>query len=323
MSKDKIQYISASELLAYLRCPFQYEQQHLKLKKTLKIESDEYVNLINQDYNYRGTYVHKVNEVYMKDKKKDIMAIAKQQLAKFPMITLAQFGECKKIFNTFLKRYYQEYEVINTEYKFKKILDNGVAVRGTIDLIVRIDKKTIMIIDYKSGATFMNEKTLDNSLQLKMYYLGIKDRFEENVLIGLDPLQYDFIGPIEPTEEWLGDVEDFLEGYYNVIMAEKIFEPRYNYYCGQCIYYPICPLMKDLDKIKVNPVIKLTKNSLDKNIDEYIKLQSTNKIINAKLDAYKNTFKTFLEDQDTSSMECKGRIIESKNNRLYVKNINK
>jgi RecB family exonuclease len=322
MEKIKnIYYLSSSQIKSFLECNYYFYQKYIRTPQKIKTK-EKYVTLIDQDYFRLGKYRHKVLEVFMNNKHKNILNIAKNLLLKYN-ISLEEYIDSKKCFETFLKRPYIKHEMISTEKEYTIILSNGVALSATIDLLLKIDKNTILIDDFKTGGFKLTQQTLENSLQMKIYALIIKNIFPKykNIIVQIDAINFD-VFELKVTNKWLEGLEDYLEGIYQNIIEkknEKDYVPKFCSICPICEYYKICPLMKNLNELKINPIIDLVDKNLNFLAEKYLEHSSCEKIAAKNKDIIKKLIVKLLQDIQSSEIEENWGIIKYTNNRLNIK----
>jgi len=98
-------------------------------------------------------------------------------------------------------------EVVDVERWFNFPIEHGgskVNIRGFIDLVSKIDDKTIEICDYKTGA-IKYYKECSSDMQLRMYYLAARYLYPEyeNVFVSMHYLKYKrpFVFAFGPEDE--------------------------------------------------------------------------------------------------------------------------
>lgn len=325
MTKLKdILYISTSEINDFTTCQHRFFLKHLNAPGLIDKNEDDYVDILPQEYLTVGKYRHKVLELYVSGKIKNIKSIAKQQLVKYG-ISMDRYMQSDKLFEVWTKRPYLKYKVLKTEHPFHVILGSGVALRGRIDLLLEINKNTILINDYKTGDFPIYQKYLDSSLQMKNYALAVKKLYPQykNVICQIDALKYDVFEK-KVTDKWLEGVEDYLEAIYSAILSKsktKIsdYPPSFSENCYRCEFQKICPLIKNLDKLRVNPLRDLSGKTLKHLAEEYLKNYTLCKRTENNYTMIKSILVKMFEDMGTNEVEEKWGSISYKGNRLAVK----
>ncbi len=318
-----IKYISSSEINDYIQCPLYYYRKHINNKKILDMKGDGYITLIDEKYFKVGKYRHKVFEEYIKNPKKDIISIAKKELVSFG-IEFDEYIKSKKIFEDFLKRDYLKYKVIATEQRFNVILPNGVCIKGTIDLTLEVNKNTILINDYKTGDYPLTQQYLENSIQMKIYVLAVKSLYPQykNILCQIDAVNFDvFKKNVNEDPAWLDGFDGYLESIYDTITKkseEKDFQPKYCTICSRCEFYKSCPLIKNLDKLQINPLSDIKKWSLQELSKNYLEYTNINKAVFKNIELLKSAITNTMKYADTNCIIEDWGKVEYKNNRLFI-----
>jgi len=154
-----------------------------------------------------------------------------------------------------------------------KILDGFLALKGTIDLVTRIDNTTLEIIDWKTGRRLDwatgKEKTLDtlkNDFQLRLYHYGVSHLFPEIENIIFTVFYINDGGPYSVNFE----KKDLV---YTEEMIRKRFEeirrttkPRLNI-TWKCT--KLCRYGKTIDKDSGTTICETIKNEIAQNGIDY------------------------------------------------------
>ena len=321
---EGIRYVSTSEIKDFNECQFRYFHKHIKAPEIIGSNGEDYVDILPKEYHMVGKYRHKVLEEFMVNQNKSIMSIAIKQLAKYGL-SLDRFIESEKLFNQFLKRAYINYKVLKTEQGFYTILGNGVALRGRIDLISEVDKKTLLITDYKTGDFPMNQSTLEKSLQMKNYSIAASIMYPKykNIICQIDAIKH---GVFEKkvTGEWIEGVEDFLEAAYTAMLEksktkESDYKPTFNNTCFRCEFKKICPLVKNLDKLKINPLNDISGKTLKYLVEVYLKNYNLWKIAESNAGIAKSILVELFEKTDSNEITEKWGSVSYRGKRIEAK----
>ena len=178
-----------------------------------------------------------------------------------------------------LKNYYVqnqglEFNIINLEMPFEVLLSGENKqelhqVTGRIDRIDKLSDNSFEIIDYKTSKKMPSQESIDNNLQLSIYYLGIINRWpslkKENRPVKLS-LCYLRHGEKLSTIQTNQQIKQNKQGILSLIdqIQQSSFESKTNPLCDWCQYQPYCPLYKHkyikkeqiVDEIKIKDVIK-------------------------------------------------------------------
>lgn len=249
-----INHISVSRTKCFDLCQQQYKYRyHLKLPSPVE----------EPFYFVYGNIVHKVAELYVKDKgKTPIGDICKDVVrGKIPF----KDGKlCPPVPEDYQKKLQKHMRAIQNltekigtdgivEHEFRYDLDppNDKCVTGFIDrLIVKNDKA--FIIDYKTtkkGKFRVNAETVKDDIQLRTYArvaqleFGIKP---ENIKAALYYLEGENLIAAQYSEQSLIEVEDDLRNaFYRIEKADpdKVWG-SVGWHCKNCDYSSVCPFYK-------------------------------------------------------------------------------
>tara|TARA_R100001510_G_C7622676_1_gene183221 strand:+ start:216 stop:974 length:759 start_codon:yes stop_codon:yes gene_type:complete len=202
----------------------------------------------------RGTLIHEMAEKVLKDQIKDssledhyagktFTTVIEEDDEKIEVVVDEEMlGMAKQYAAYILQRH--------EELGGKRLIEEQVTLEeinphlwGTLDCAI-ITEKEIEIIDLKTGAWPVDP----NNLQLKIYALGILDRYPyENAKVKLtivQPVSRDKKGPIKTYET---TVEDLVNWAYDFLKpaADACLEPepKFNFgeHCRFCLYQQQCP----------------------------------------------------------------------------------
>lgn len=288
---DDIYYLSPSTIRSYAQCPMAYRK---KKKSGADVRNDQ-LDL--------GRWIHKSIEVAVLTGK-DLIAVAKELFVEYGLDILffrKGMGMLKKMLTT---RDYFRFHPIAVEKEMRVILPNGVGIKGIIDLVIERGKRTIEVIDWKSGDRPPAPGYLKGDIQMAVYNLLVRKRFPgyPNVLLTVDYLQY---GPqtIESVDLENETLHDYLKEIYNAIFVKKTFPARYNPSCGRCLFGDSCPLMKDLERKKITLTYRIGRSD-DKDVaDEYFRLYALRGAAQNRIERAREYFDNLLGDEERMSFK--------------------
>ena len=121
---------------------------------------------------------------------------------------------------------------------------DGVELIGAIDKSIEIDKKTLLIVDYKTSKTIPDGGKLKTDLQLSMYNLVAKKLYPqyERIILSLDMLRKGELVYTYRTDEELEDFEHYLKIIHKEMstLEKKDAKPSLHMLCSWCDYSNIC-----------------------------------------------------------------------------------
>ena len=304
---DDIYYLSPSTIRAYSMCPRAYRER----KKT-----DADVRSEPLDF---GSWIHKAIEKAMIEGR-DVVAMAKATFTDYGL-DIGFFRRGIDLLENMKKtRDYFKFKPILVERELRHILGNGVGIKGIIDVVIERGRKTIEAIDWKSGAMPITAGYMRSDIQMPVYDLLIRAHYPQypHVILTVDALQY---GPqtIESVDIKNEVLLAYLKEIYNAIFIKKEFPPKYNSWCGRCLYSKSCPLMKDLEKKKIELHYDIGKNDNSDVASEFFRMDAIMKVARNRKEKAKQYFENLLADKDrmtfpwgTVTRGMKGISIRSK-----------
>jgi len=214
------------------------------------------------------------------------------------------FGEAIKI----LKNYYNSYTklqkkpiVLDTETRFEIVLESKgekCLLAGIVDRIDKLDNG-IEIIDYKTTKRLPAQKEIDDSFQLSLYCLGLKERWPHyfkdlnNVKLTFYFLKHQEALTTKRTQEQLDLVEKQVWEKLKKI-DKSDFQPTPSALCDWCGYRKMCPMWKHLYKEQTS----LDDQQAEKAVNEYLDLKEQNSKNNKKINELKEIIQAYLEKQE-------------------------
>jgi DNA polymerase III epsilon subunit-like protein len=123
-----------------------------------------------------------------------------------------------------------------------KVVDDyfgkDVWVRFVVD-VIKYYNDTVVITDYKSSRTMLNEKDLKNDPQLKLYALAVyqflpKDSFKKMIL-KIDYIRFckEIIYEVDNVEGYINEAKQWIVDSIKLV-ENGPFEPKRNSWCGTC-----------------------------------------------------------------------------------------
>jgi putative RecB family exonuclease len=154
----------------------------------------------------------------------------------------------------FLVNYYLKHQpfldnTISTEHKIEMNLDKtgDKKLIGYIDRLVdNLEKNEIEIHDYKTSASVMSKEKIENSRQLALYSLAIKETFGKDKKVSMvwHFLAHDMKISLSRTNEQLENLRKEVIELINNIEQTKDFPANKSRLCDWCEYRDICEAWK-------------------------------------------------------------------------------
>jgi len=178
----------------------------------------------------------------------------------------------------FLINYYMKYHpfqdnTIATEKRIEIDLDETGEKKlvGYIDrLSQNLETNEIEIHDYKTSNTIMMKEKIENSRQLSIYSLAIKEMFgkDKNVCMIWHFLAHDMKICLRKTNEELENLKKEIIEIINIIERTRDFPPTKSQLCYWCEYMNICPVWNKEIKREKQEELKLDEEEIEKKIEE-------------------------------------------------------
>lgn len=249
-----IEHISVSRKKTFDECPQRYKY-HYHLKMPSPGPEPFY-------FTY-GSFIHKIAEIYVKDKAKQTLGQIAKEILK-GKIELEPGRVCPPLPDEYKAKMQRHLRAIQTltkrigmdglvEYKFDYDLDppNQKTVTGFIDRLI-IKKKKAFIIDYKTtkkGKFRATKETVKGDLQLRTYCRIVQKKFKikaSNIKAALFYLEDQELIACQYSEQSLDNVEQDLRDAYFKIEQANADQVRGNvgFHCEYCAYKGICPFYR-------------------------------------------------------------------------------
>lgn len=251
----KVDHLSPSRIGVYLQCPERYWYKY----ESGKTVSSEYDYAGNSTI---GVAVHKVLDEFNKDNKgkfvKDIEPVdIDYRITRFRAIwkdlgahnpELAPSGEelIKNYFTNYKKYLPSDAQILDSEFMFEFYLENGIPIKGIIDVIYKVGK-SLLVIDYKTGRYAPSQEEIADDIQLSLYDLAMKEKYPRAESIDL--AIYNLVHGLVKTSRTDSDrvrVLSFLESLYATIESDKTHTAKLNNLCSWCDYKKDCKAYNEI-----------------------------------------------------------------------------
>jgi putative RecB family exonuclease len=178
----------------------------------------------------------------------------------------------------FLVNYYMKYHpfqdnTIATEKRIEINLDKNGEKKliGFIDRLVNnIENNEIEIHDYKTGSSLVTKEKVENSRQLSIYSLAIKEIFgkDKKVCMVWHFLAHDMKICLRKTNEDLENLKKMIIELIDNIEKTRDFPPTKSQLCYWCEYMDICPIWNKPYKRERQEKLNLSEEEIEKKLDE-------------------------------------------------------
>jgi len=178
----------------------------------------------------------------------------------------------------FLVNYYMKYHpfqdnTIATEKRIEIDLDKegGKKLIGYIDRLAHnLETNEIEIHDYKTSNSVMSKEKAENSRQLSIYSLAIKEMFgkDKNICMVWHFLAHDMKICLRKTNEELERLRKEIIEIIEEIERTRDFPPTKSQLCYWCEYMNICTVWNKAYKRERQEELKLDEEQIEKKLEE-------------------------------------------------------
>jgi putative RecB family exonuclease len=176
----------------------------------------------------------------------------------------------------FLVNYYMKHQpfqdnTIATEKRIEINLDEKGEIKliGFIDRLSQNKDNEIEIHDYKTGGGFLVKEKVENSRQLSIYSMAVKEMFgkDKKVCMVWHFLAHDMKICLRKTNEELEKTKKEIIGLIDEIEKTKTFPPTKSTLCHWCEYMNICPVWNKHPKWERQQKLKFDGEAIEKKIE--------------------------------------------------------
>jgi putative RecB family exonuclease len=196
---------------------------------------------------------------------------------------------------------FRQSHTLATEERIEISLDkNGrYKAQGFVDRIARREDGTYEIHDYKTSRSLPAQREVDNSRQLALYELGLRERWQdvERVELIWHFVRHGVALRSRRNEAQLVQLRETTVQLIERIEAEKEFEPRKSPLCDWCEYKPDCPLWKHVVSVEALPRRKFEAEDGVKLCDEYVRTKHEIEALQHRLEELKEQVVTFAKQR--------------------------
>ncbi len=130
---------------------------------------------------------------------------------------------------------------------FEIPVGNDSIMTGFIDRIDELSTGGYTVLDYKTEPTDRSQESVDNDLQLTLYYWAARESLKMDIReLGLFMMSHDKIITTRRTPEDIPVVLNRIIDITRTIREETEFAPRINKYCQSCDHLAGCPLETEI-----------------------------------------------------------------------------
>lgn len=298
----KIDYLSASRIETYLQCPKKYYYIYELERQT------------DSDNTRFGTLIHRVLESALianpaPDNPKDYCKIKfKEWWPESGILTLSYFDIGYELLDKFFNYnyYYQWREniLVPPEFEFNIQLNEDVKVIGFIDLLVKKNKNTLNVIDFKTSVIPKTIKEAQTDLQMSIYYLAVNTLFPEyeNIDLTLFYLRHE---PVTTTrsKEYIQMLKDYLIAIYYQIRNDTTIKPN-----PSPLACSFCPGKNECEAFTID-LSKSTPSNIEELIELYDNINAQINYLNSRKKEISMILQQYMEQQNTNNIKTNNRSV--------------
>ena len=243
---------SHSRISTFDQCKYKYKLQYIdKLRVDVPTTIEAFMgDIVHQalEYLYKMVRAGKVpsldgvsmfyNMLWDKDYSSNIL-IVKENLTS---------EDYKKKGESFLKIYYEKHhpfdgnDIVGIETKEKMDLPDGNQWYVRIDKLEKDSGGNYYICDYKTGGRRQGQEEADKDMQLSMYSLWVRDKFDtKKVVLKWHMLAFGEDVESTRTDDQLDKLQGEILEKIREIESTKEFPTHVTGLCNYCVYKSICP----------------------------------------------------------------------------------
>lgn len=212
-----------------------------------------------------------------------------------------------------VKKNIDEGYVITTEVPLERQLPSGITITGTAD---RIDesRKTLRIIDYKSGFMVPTKQDMLGDMQLLTYAFLCQDRasISQSIEVGLFSLGRGVLQCIEVNPNIEAIIEDIIDVKAQEMLNDDYLKPNPSSLCGYCDYKYKCNFWAELSEHLEIP------ESIEEKVSMLEKVMSLNKGLSGVGDTLRKEILQYMKENEMTEIHIAGndcRIVQSVTNK--------
>ncbi len=151
-----------------------------------------------------------------------------------------------ELLSTFAARFSTDSVPLARELWVSLRLANGVVFRGKTDRVdgsTHPDRKgTLEVVDYKTGRVMLDDDEVAGEPAAQMYLLAAEEMYKREVhRVRFIYLAYGQDARWEPERDEVQQVRERLVARTDVMLADRVFEPRPGAHCARCVFAHLCP----------------------------------------------------------------------------------
>lgn len=175
---------------------------------------------------------------------KNICSLSNEKLKALTGCSREVFYKTEKMIEYVIQKYDNVFSknILGLEQKFNIEIIPGVCITGYIDVILKEDAKTILVVDYKTGSSTMGYDEQKRDIQSKIYYLACRKLYPDFPFVNL-VFEYFQGSPVELTysDKEIGSIEKYLIDFFNRVKKQtKLIRRKQDFVCNHMCNRGIC-----------------------------------------------------------------------------------
>lgn len=271
--------VSYSALNTYETCPLKYKYQYIDKVSAEKSEAAVF-----------GSHLHTVLQYYhsatpeptLEDVLDYYSTHWKSTVYDDDAIEKARFSEGLEMLKAYVSSVQpSRIQTIALEMPFQvEVRIDGrkepIVVTGIIDRIDKLPDGRFEIIDYKTGKTLPSQQSVDENLQLSVYWMAVRDKWPKRDMRGtVVSLYYLKHGEKIQSRRTVEDIDALKRMISGVVgnIESSHFSPSPSALCSYCDFRRICPMMRH----QFREDDDLTSEEIAQKVERFITLKNEEK----------------------------------------------
>jgi RecB family exonuclease len=170
-TKKRVWRLSASMLKTFLTCKRKFYENYIVGTGSPANESFSLGNSVHHALELANLFKMENPRALTGEEIEYFVDEGRKYMSNTYISTMESFDIMEDLVRNELSRPFEE-EVLAAEVKFDMVTPEGVPIIGYIDMITKVDEKTIRIVDYKTSKTALSSSEAEHDEQLSMYDLA-------------------------------------------------------------------------------------------------------------------------------------------------------